>query len=161
MPDQKPRKAGRRGFRARLALQCLGQLRHRDVRLVLDAPKQGLSGIPCVRGQIAHAAAAPPRGRRAAALPTVHQFDRATGAHPKIRRRPAPGTATLNKPDDPLTQIQRERRADDPPPTMVKHALSPRGKPLSRFLITVRRSNEPSAEGGGGYLGGGQHARVG
>jgi hypothetical protein len=37
----------------------------------------------------------PPRGRRAAAPPTVHELDRATGARPKIRRRPTPRAASF------------------------------------------------------------------
>ena len=71
-----------------------------------------------------------PGAHRTASPPTVHELDRATGAHPKMRRRPTPRAASFNKSDDPLTQIQGKRRAHDPPPTMVKHDLPHKGKPL-------------------------------
>lgn len=102
MPDQKARQACRSRLGAGLSLQRLGQLRHGDIRLLLDLFQEKV----LVRGQLAHAAAAAPGSRRARAAKAIHKLDRAAGAHAKMVRSTTPRAAAFNEPDDPRAQIQ-------------------------------------------------------
>jgi len=117
---QKPRQRSRVRRNAVTSLEFGGELRHRDVRLLLHASDQEITIPRELAG--AWRTALPLRRKRARATMARYQLHRERWADLQILGRTAPRLATRDARHQPTAQIQSIGSPHDPPPNTVNHS---------------------------------------